>query len=95
VIVHLSADRPPEITDTGRLDRLSARIDGPVDATRLDPICRLADDAHVWVAIDALRAAAGGEAGAFDAMIAYAASKGWVDESGASVRAHIETEPVE
>ena len=93
--MHLSADRPPEITDTARLDRLSARTDGPLDAARLEPVCRLADDAHVWVAIDALRAAATAEAGAFDAMIAYAASKGWVDEPGTSVRAHVETEPVE
>jgi hypothetical protein len=95
VIVHLSSDRPLEITDTARLDQLSARADGPIDALRLDPAWRLADSGHVWIAIDALRSAETGEAGAFDAMIAYAASKGWVDESGTFVRAHIETEAVE
>lgn len=95
--MNVSADRPPEITDAARLDRLSVRTDGPLDMMRLEPVCRLADDAHVWVAIDALRAAATAhaETGAFDAMIAYAASKGWIDESGTHLRAHVEAEPAD
>lgn len=97
MIVNLTADRPPEITDSDRLDRLSARVDGPLAAMRLDPACRPADDEHVWVAVDALRDAATGqaEAGAFDAMIAYAASKGWVDEQGTHVRAHVDSTPAD
>lgn len=53
----------------------------------------LADDEHAWIAIDALRAAAGvrpeGWHDEFAAMIDYARSKGWVDDSGERLRAHI------
>lgn len=57
------------------------------------------DGAHVWLEVDALREAAAatvdpaGRAAwvtGFDAMIAYATSKGWTDEHG-RVRAHVES----
>ncbi|WP_141005734.1 hypothetical protein [Nocardioides humi] len=50
---------------------------------------------HVWLDIAALRDRAGAEKGAdwhegYDAMVAYALSRGWVSPDGAAVRAHVE-----
>lgn len=52
---------------------------------------------HVWIAIDWVRAQAEGTVGAdwtanFDGMIGYAGSKGWLDEKGTAIQAHIEWE---
>lgn len=51
---------------------------------------------HVWIRVDAVRAAASGRVGAgwdgeFDAMMGYARSKGWVNEAGDAIAAHVET----
>jgi hypothetical protein len=83
--VHLSEPAGPE--------KLSRTL-GP-----LGPLGQLAESDHVWIIIDALRAASGRADDAewsaqFDAMIAYAASQGWVDETGELVRAHVEFGPV-
>jgi hypothetical protein len=55
-----------------------------------------ATDDHVWVRISALRNAAAGRIGPgwddrFDAMVAYARSKGWVNGAGDALAAHVET----
>lgn len=50
------------------------------------------DGEHVWVSADWLRAQAGGSAEwgkNFEGLLAFAGSKGWLDDQGA-VRAHIE-----
>jgi hypothetical protein len=50
------------------------------------------DGDHAWLETAALRAAGDGSAewtAGFDAMLAYAASKGWSSEDGSRVRAHI------
>ena len=50
------------------------------------------DGDHAWLDAAALRAAGDGSAdwaSRFDAMLAYAASKGWASEDGARVRAHV------
>ncbi len=71
---------------------------GVVDPTALGDLGE-PDGSHVWLSVPALRAAAaatvpevdrGQWISAFDGMIAYAASKGWTDESGTRVRAHVE-----
>ena len=51
------------------------------------------DDA--WVAVDAVRRLAVGRVGdSWDAelaaMLEYAATKGWLDETGSTIRAHVE-----
>lgn len=57
---------------------------------------RAADKAdHVWVRIESLRELASGKVDAdwsqrFDAMVAYATSKGWLDPSGTCLMAHIQ-----
>lgn len=97
MIVVLSADTDPAITDLDRFDRLHAECSGSVDAVRLGDLCRLHDDGeHVWLDVAGARAA-GAEASSeptfgeqFDAMIAFAAKHGWLDEAGTHVRAHIE-----
>jgi hypothetical protein len=53
------------------------------------------DGEHVWIRVTELRRIAGeGQppdwGDGFDAMIGYAASKGWLDTEGASVRVHID-----
>jgi hypothetical protein len=53
-----------------------------------------ADGRHVWISIDWLRHAARVPGVAdwdekYDAMIAYAAGIGWVDDVGTHVRAHL------
>jgi hypothetical protein len=66
----------------------------------LGPAGTAAGDDHVWIAVDAVRQLAGGAADpaweeSFTGMLDYAESKGWLDEDGSSIRAHISrtTEP--
>ncbi len=96
MIVVLTAHEPPLLTDLDRLDRLHAELHGELGAARLGALCERADDEHVW--LDVARARAAGMAAAtdptfderFDAMIAYAGSKGWINDPGTHVRAHVE-----
>lgn len=96
MIVVLSSEHGPRLTDLDRLDRLHAELHGPLDQVRLGELCEVADDEHVWLDIAAARAcgvaASGDEAfgAGFDAMIEYAAGKGWLDDAGTHVRAHCE-----
>ena len=53
------------------------------------------DDA--WITIDSVRRMAKGRVGDgwdadFDGMLAFARSKGWVDEGGNTIQAHVEWE---
>lgn len=99
MIIVLRADSPPRLTDADRLDRLHAEIDGELadeaHVTQYDEFVSPADDDHVWVDIDWLRTSGVALVGdadyatKFDAMIAYATSKGWLDDAGRCVRAHI------
>jgi hypothetical protein len=55
----------------------------------------LLPDGHIMVPVDAVRRYASGHVGPtweqdLAGMVAYAASKGWTDETGTSIRAHIE-----
>ncbi|MEZ5232213.1 MAG: hypothetical protein R2755_15090 [Acidimicrobiales bacterium] len=54
-----------------------------------------ATDDHVWIRVDAVQAAAAGRvpegwAADFDAMVGYAGSKGWLNEAGDAIAAHVE-----
>lgn len=96
MIVLLSPDTPPALADVDRLDRLHAESRGPLAEILTSPLCSVADDEHVWLDIATARAA--GVAASddpdfqskFDQMVAYAVSKGWADEAGTRVRAHVE-----
>jgi hypothetical protein len=99
MIVVLSASQPPALTDLDRLDRLHAELDATLDGSlaeaQFGDLCSADGDDHVWLAVAAARSI-GSEAtdpgfGArFDGMIAYASSKGWTNEAGTHVRAHVE-----
>ncbi len=52
---------------------------------------------HAWIGVDAIRRLAAGRVGDswdadFEAMLGYARSKGWFDEAGHAIRAHVEWE---
>jgi len=55
------------------------------------------DGDHAWITVDSLRRMAAGRVGPgwdedFDAMLAFASSKGWVDPGGGAIQAHVEWE---
>ena len=98
--VEVSADGA-RIRDPETLTSLSVRAVAGLDAASLArALAALGhiEGEHAWLAIDALRRAAGAEVPAaarpgwesgFDGMIAYATSKGWVADG--AVRAHLES----
>lgn len=50
---------------------------------------------HAWITVDSVRRMAAGHVGPqwdadFEGMLAFAASKGWLDEAGGSIQAHVE-----
>ena len=97
MIVLLSPDVPPALTDVDRLDQLHAESPGPLDDMMDGSLCRFDPDGeHVWLDISVARAAGAevsdddGWADRYDTMIAYATSKGWTDAVGTHVRAHVE-----
>ena len=103
MIVHVHHDRSITLDDPNGFDAFSVRapglaLDDVVAAFEGDAMA--ADEPsgearHVWITIARLHAL-GAEHGApdwrsgCDAMIAFAKSKGWLDETGRSVRAHLE-----
>jgi hypothetical protein len=69
-------------------DELAARV-------REAGLGELAPDGHVYVPVDAIRRYAQGHVDAgweqdLAGMVAYATRKGWTDETGTRVRAHVE-----
>jgi hypothetical protein len=97
MIIELSDSAPPQLADAERVDRLHATVAGDPTRTLYNEFCEPGPDPdHVWVDVANLRAAVlarvedPGHADKFDATIEYATSKGWLDESGTHVRAHIE-----
>jgi hypothetical protein len=68
------------------------------DASAIAVVGRLADRETAWIGVDAVRNLAGEAAGVhgwdddFAAMLAYARTKGWLDEAGTSIQAHVEYE---
>jgi hypothetical protein len=53
------------------------------------------DDEHAWVEVAAVRRLAAGRVGEgwddeLAGMLSYAASKGWLDDAGGAIRAHLE-----
>ena len=96
MIVFLSAVDAARLGDLDRLDRLHAVCDGTPGTVLLDDWVDLDPDGeHVWLDVARCRqigrdAAGDSWAEGYDRMIAYAVSKGWTDQAGARVRAHIE-----
>jgi hypothetical protein len=96
MIVVLNPNEPPRLVDLDRLDRLHAELHGTLDEAELGDLCEPDDDQHVWLHVARARAL-GVQASpdpafgdGFDGMIGYATSKGWLNEAGTHVRAHVE-----
>jgi hypothetical protein len=84
------------VEDPGDLKQLHAEFRGIGDDAAAAALAAAelgtVDGDHAWLDAGALRAAGDGSqkwATGFDAMLAYAAGKGWTSEDGARVRAHI------
>ena len=91
-----------EVRECDDLKRLSVVVEEGAEnediARALVPLGTLDSPAHAWVSIDRLRAACGrdGDAGwseAFDVMVRFAASNGWLDGTGSRLRAHLVRHP--
>jgi hypothetical protein len=66
----------------------------------LTPLARLESRTNAWVSIERLRAACKRDDDAawslaFDEMVEFAASKGWVEETGTALRAHLVNQSAE
>ncbi|MGC7094519.1 hypothetical protein ACPZ19_07645 [Amycolatopsis lurida] len=95
----LIAPSGPELADPDDCTRFHVEVsteDRLRDVLAEHGLGRLDDGGeHIHVAIDALRKLADGRteddwSTRFDGMLSYAASKGWLDQTGTHVRAHIE-----
>ena len=87
------------VREAADLKSLSVRAADRSHLSALGDLGVLSDDGdHVWLSIDALKAAGAATvpdderaawADSYDGMIAYATSKGWASADGTAVRAHI------
>ncbi|MFI6542419.1 hypothetical protein ACIBO9_04175 [Streptomyces prunicolor] len=103
MIVHVEVGRRHcEVRDADDLKRLSVEVVGEAPDEEFDriaaPLARLQSPTHAWVSVRELRAACAREgdpdrARDFDAMVAFAAFKGWVDDTGTRLRAHVVRTP--
>jgi len=91
VIVVVGADRPVLLAEPDDCARFHvAHVDGDL-AGGLEAIGgRLGDDGEARVPVAWIRRTSTAPEAALDGMLAYAESKGWVDDGGATIRAHVE-----
>jgi hypothetical protein len=101
VQIHLAA-APPAITleEADDCTRFHLLVVGTQDPARLAEVLagrdvgRLAGE-DAFVRVDTLRSLAAGHVGGgwsdrFDGMVEYARGKGWLDEDGGAIQAHVE-----
>jgi hypothetical protein len=91
---------PVSLRDPDDCGRFHVEVIGPRDDARLGHALVDADvgrvvDEHAFVDIGAVRRMAAGWVGEswaddFEKMVAYARSKGWLDETGNAIQAHVE-----
>ena len=96
-----SAGSTASLQDVGDLRSLKVVVhpgDGGTLDAALDGIGRLAETGDAFLEVAALKRLAGAAAqdpkwlAEFDAMVSYAASRGWVDDEGQALQAHCEWE---
>jgi hypothetical protein len=93
VFIEVDGDGPARLADADNFRAFSVVVTGDADVAEALAGLGTVEGEHAWLDPAAVTALAG-EVGQrwradFDAMIAYAASKGWTDDGG-RVRAHIE-----
>jgi hypothetical protein len=87
-----------DLIEAADCQRFHVQVVGAGDAARLDEVLGEAgtvDDDHVWVDVEVVRRLAllcTTEAwdDEFAAMVDYARTRGWLDDGGTRIRAHIE-----
>lgn len=96
IVVIDGASKHVRLDDADNLKALSVRLEScePADADAILGALGTVDGEHVWLDIAGLvslspHAADEQWRADFDGTMAYARSKGWVDEAGERVRAHI------
>jgi hypothetical protein len=93
VFIEVDGGGPARLADADNFRAFSVVVAGDPDVAEALAGLGTVDGEHAWLDPGAVKALAG-EVGErwhadFDAMIAYATSKGWTDDGG-RVRAHIE-----
>lgn len=68
------------------------------DASAVETVGRLEDRDTAWIQMEAVRKLAGDAADqqwedGYDAMLAYARTKGWLHDARREIQAHVEYEP--
>lgn len=68
------------------------------DASAVETVGRLEDPDTAWIQMEAVRRLAGDAAdqqweNGYDAMLAYARTKGWLHDARREIQAHVEYEP--
>jgi hypothetical protein len=91
MIVVVGADRPVLLAEPDDCARFHvAHVNGDL-AGGLEAIGgHLGDDGDARVPVAWIRTSSTAPAAALDGMLAYAESQGWLDERGATIRAHVE-----
>lgn len=81
--------------DLGSFHVVSTTGDDTVVGSAMGDAGHAAGEGHVWVSADWVKQDVAssvdpGWAAKFDSMLAYAASKGWLNDAGTHIKAHIE-----
>jgi hypothetical protein len=91
VIVVVGPDRPPLLAEADDCSAFHVGHLGGDLATALEAIGgRLGDDGDARIPVAWVRQWSTAPAGDLDGMLAYAGSKGWLDDDGTTLRAHVE-----
>jgi hypothetical protein len=102
VVIDLTATPPgvdladPDDLGSFKVLARSPEPDAEALGRALEGVGSLAPDGHAFVSVEAVRLLAGDRAGdpewsgGFEKMLAYAGSKGWMNDAGDAIQAHVE-----
>ena len=87
--------KDPDDCGTFHVEVIGPRDDAALAHALVDADAGRVVDEHVLVDVGAVRRMASGRVGEswpddFEKMLAYARSKGWIDETGDAIQAHVE-----
>ncbi len=100
MFIRVAAGAAPELVEPEDCKKFHVEAAGMAEGSLPEVLAGLGDwadggaEGHVWIVADAVRAAAAPQVSAewaadFDGMVGYAASKGWLNEAGTAIRAHV------